>query len=86
MSRAAAGRSKVGLSFIFVRREEGAWDAWEKGDGRSQEVFGGKVRVWGGTRGAGSGLGAAQAWGLGACRGRERAGTLEGHRERGGGR
>ena len=25
---------------------------------------------------------AAQAWGLGACRGRERAGTVEGHRER----
>ena len=82
MSRAAAGRSKVGLCFIFVRRE----DAWEKGAGRSQDVFGGKVRVWGGTRGAGSGLGAAQAWGLGACRGRERAGTVEGHRERGGGR
>ena len=34
-----------------------------KGDGRSQEVFGGKVRVLGGTRVAGSGLGAAQAWG-----------------------
>ena len=28
-----------------------------KGEGRSQEVFGGKVRVWGGTRGAGSGMG-----------------------------
>ena len=38
------------------------------------------------AEGGGSGFRAAQAWGLGACRGRERAGTLEGHRERGGGR
>ena len=28
-----------------------------KGDGRSQEVFGGKVRVWGGPRGAGAASG-----------------------------
>ena len=33
------------------------------------------------AEGGGSGFRAAQAWGLGACRGRERAGTLEGHRE-----
>lgn len=33
------------------------------------------------AEGGGSGFRAAQAWGLGACRGRERAGTSEGHRE-----
>lgn len=57
-----------------------------KGEGRSQEVFGGKVRGWGGT-----GFSAGQVWGLSAgglaaWRGRELRGNGEGHRERGGGR
>ena len=61
-----------------VSRKGGVWVGAERGEGGGDAV----------VQSACVGVACVpwRAWGLRACRGRERAGTLEGHRERGGGR